>query len=93
MNAKIKGKSELSKLLSIKTRISDEPNFVACPSGHYRLSSSGLPRFRLIWALFRSVVPLVAVERAHGDFSARSLLRSASRCFLPAAAFFDRLCA
>lgn len=71
MSAKIKGKSELSKLLSIKTRISDEPNFVACPSGHYRLSSSGLPRFRLIWALFRSVVPLVAVERAHGAFSVR----------------------
>ena len=25
-------------------------------------------------------------------FSARSLLRSAGRCFLPAAAFLDRLC-
>ena len=29
MNTKIKEKSELSKLLSVKTRISDESNFVA----------------------------------------------------------------
>ena len=42
---KDKRKSELSKILSVKTRISDEPNFVACPSGHYRLSSSGCRAF------------------------------------------------
>lgn len=68
------------------------PNFVVCPSGRYRLSSSGLPRFRLIWALFRSDVPLVTVGGAHEAFSARSLLRSAGRCSLQVAAFLDRLC-
>ena len=92
MNTKIKEKSELSKLLSVKTRISDEPNFVACPSGHYRLSPSGLPRFRLLCVLFRSAVPLVTVGRAHEAFSTRPLLSSAGRCSLQGAAFLDCLC-
>ena len=92
METNIKKISELFKLLSVKTRISDEPNFVACPSGHYRLSPSGLPRFRLLCVLFRSAVPLVTVGRTHEAFSARSLLRSAGRCSLQVAAFLDRLC-